>query len=90
MTEPTNVPVESTPVAPRPAPAEGSKPPAAESPKGDSGGSGDTRLATYRPDVLVVGDHKITPKGTSVPSSEVDEIKATAAANGVTVYEMES
>jgi hypothetical protein len=77
MTEPVTPAVPES--APRPSPA----------PASPSGG-GKTRLATYRPDVLIVGDHKITPKGTSVPSSEVDEIRAVAAANGVTVYEMES
>jgi hypothetical protein len=81
MTEPsTPLPAESA--APRP-PSGTPAPPAAE-------GGGETRLATYPPNVLVVGDHTITPEGTAVPTGEVDDIYEVATKNGVRVYEKEA
>lgn len=85
MTEPV------TPAVPAAESAPGERPESAPRPAAPASSSGGkTRLATYRPDVLIVGDHEITPAGTAVPSSEVDDVFAVAAANGVTVYEKES
>jgi hypothetical protein len=99
MTEPTNSPLgasretESSPESQSTAPQSTASPSRDDSAgsEGDTGSGGDeVRIATYLPHVLVFGDRTITHEGVAVSDSEADEIRAAAAQNGVTVYEMES
>jgi hypothetical protein len=104
MTEPTNSPLgasretesspESQSTAPQSTEAQSTASPSRDDSagsEGDTGSGGDeVRIATYLPHVLVFGDRTITHEGVAVSDSEADEIRAAAAQNGVTVYEMES